>query len=45
MSDTKGLQLLLAGRTYVALLNLNNHTSYFSHAVYYSHEYVRFWYV
>ena len=28
-----------------ALLNLNIHTSYFSHAVNYSHEYVTFWYV
>ena len=28
-----------------ALLNLNIHNSYFSHAVNYSHEYVTFWYV
>ena len=28
-----------------AVLNLNIHTSYFSHAVNYSHEYVTFWYV
>ena len=28
-----------------ALLNLNIHTSYFSHAVSYLHEYVTFWYV
>ena len=28
-----------------ALLNLNIHTSYFSHAVNYSHEYVTFLYV
>ena len=28
-----------------ALLNLNIHTSYISHAVNYSHEYVTFWYV
>ena len=27
-----------------AMLNLNIHTSYFSHAVNYSHEYVTFWY-
>ena len=27
------------------MLNLNIHTSYFSHAVNYSHEYVTFWYV
>ena len=27
-----------------ALLNLNIHTSYFSHAVNYSHECVAFWY-
>ena len=26
-------------------MNLNNHTSYFSHALNYSHEYVSFWYV
>ena len=28
-----------------ALLNLNIHTSYFSHGVNYSHEYITFWYV
>ena len=28
-----------------ALLNLNIHTSYFSHAMNYSYEYVIFWYV
>ena len=28
-----------------ALLNLKSHTSYFSHAVNYLHEYVTFWYV
>ena len=29
----------------LALMNLNIYTSYFSHAVNYSHEYVTFWYV
>ena len=29
----------------IAVLNLNIHTSYFSHAVNYSHEYVTFWIV
>ena len=33
------------GENKQALLNLNIHTSYFSHAVNYSHEYVTFWYV
>ena len=41
----KGAMTTSSGMKALRLLNLNIHTSYFSHAVNYSHEYVTFWYV